>query len=296
MIKINNFNDLLNSAKANNLKIYEVFQQLEAKMQEISVNETRDLMQINLQSMYWGIRHGIESNEPSMSGLSGMDSDKIVKRYDEEKKLPFDGLYGKILSYAIAVMEENLRMGKIIACPTAGSCGIVPSVIIAYSEKFGFCNERQIDALITAGGIGKLVAQKVALAGAVAGCQAECGVASAMAAGALTELLCGTNEQIINAAALALKNTLGLACDPVAGLVEIPCVKRNAFLASHAVTASELALSGITSAIPIDEVVDSMKQIGLLMSPLLKESSEGGLATTDTAKAITKDLMKKWSN
>jgi L-serine dehydratase len=294
MENINTFKELEDIAIAENKKIFEIFQQLEAQMQEISVHNVREMMRENLISMYWGIRHGIESHEPSMSGLSGGDSKKIRDRYSNNPNLPMDRLFGKILNYAIAVMEENMRMGRIVACPTAGSCGIVPSVIIAYAETFEFCTERQIDALITAGGIGKIVSQKVALAGAIAGCQAECGVAGAMAAGALTELMGGNNSQILNAAALSLKNSLGLACDPVAGLVEIPCVKRNGFLAIHAVTASEMSLSGVESAIPIDEVVDAMKQIGILMSPLVKESSEGGLATTKKGREIDKKLKEMW--
>ena len=244
--------------------------------------------------MYWGVRHGIESKKLSISEMSGTDSRKIKERYNSSNKLPLDKLFGRILNYSIAIMEENQRMGKIVACPTAGSCGIVPSVIIAYAEKFDLSDQKQIDALITAGGIGKLVAQKVALAGAVAGCQAECGVASAMAAAAIVELMDGTNSQIINATALALKNTLGLACDPVAGLVEVPCIKRNGFYAIHAVTASEMALAGVESYIPMDEIIIAMRQIGNLMSPLVKESSEGGLAQTETAIKVTKNLQKLW--
>ena len=152
-----------------------------------------------------------------------------------------------------------------------------------------------VNALITAGTIGQLVSNKLALAGAVAGCQSECGVACAMAAGGLVEMCGGTNEQILNAAALALKNIMGLVCDPVAGLVEVPCVKRNAFLAIQAVTAAELSFAGIKSVIPIDEIVDAMKQVGELMSPKFKESAEGGLATTKTGLEITEKLTNEWS-
>ena len=150
----------------------------------------------------------------------------------------------------------------------------------------------QINALITAGEVGRLVATKMALAGAVGGCQAECGVASAMASAALTQMMGGTVKQVINSVALSLKNILGLTCDPVCGLVEIPCVKRNPFLAIHAVTASELAMANINSVMPIDEVVDAMEQTGQLMSPLLKESSQGGLAKTKTAVKFEKIFLK----
>lgn len=181
-------------------------------------------------------------------------------------------------------------MGRIAACPTAGSCGIVPSVIISVAEESEISETQQVNGLLTAGIIGLIVSNKVQLAGAVAGCQAECGVASAMASAALTQMLGGSNYEIINAAALAMKNILGLTCDPVCGLVEVPCIKRNAFLAVHAVTGAELALSGVESKIPIDEIVDTLKITGQLMSPLLKETSQGGLAKTKTAIALEKKL------
>ena len=184
-------------------------------------------------------------------------------------------------------------MGRIVACPTAGSCGIVPSVIIAIAEEEKITEAEQINALLTAGIVGLIVSNKVQLAGAVAGCQAECGVASAMATAALTQMLGGTVDEIINATALALKNILGLTCDPVCGLVEVPCIKRNAFLAIHAVTAAELALCGVESKIPLDEVVDTLNITGQLMSPLLKETSQGGLAKTKTAQELEKVLFNK---
>ena len=184
-------------------------------------------------------------------------------------------------------------MGRIVACPTAGSCGIVPAVLVASSEELNISEREQINGLITAGIVGLIVSNKVQLAGAVAGCQAECGVASAMAAAALTQMLGGTTSEIIEATALALKNILGLTCDPVCGLVEVPCVKRNAFLAVHAVTASELALCGVQSKIPLDEVVDTLKITGQLMSPLLKETSQGGLAKTKTALELEAKLFQK---
>ena len=164
--------------------------------------------------------------------------------------------------------------------------------MIAFAEENKIKEEDEINALITAGEVGRIVSNKMALAGAVGGCQAECGVASAMAAAALTQMRGGTVKQIINASALALKNILGLTCDPVCGLVEIPCVKRNPFLAIHAVTASELAMADIMSKIPADEIVDAMEQTGQLMSPLLKESSKGGLAATKTALALEKNILK----
>ena len=242
--------------------------------------------------MKGAITTGLQSKEMSMSGLCGDDCYRLQKQFAKKPAL-FGKLYEKITTYALATIEENLRMGKIVACPTAGSCAIVPSVLVAVSEELNLSEKVQIDALITAGEIGRIISNKVALAGAVAGCQAECGVASAMSAGALCQMLGGNNKQILNAVALAMKNLLGLTCDPVCGLVEIPCVKRNPFLAIHAVTAAELALADIKTKIPIDEVIDALEQTGQLMSPMLKESSQAGLAKTKTATKLEKRLLNK---
>ncbi len=291
MIKLSTFAEVLEHANNNNKKLFEVFQDQEASLQEKCISFVRSKLAESLDVMHSSIKQGLANKELSPTGIVGDDSNKIIKRYtNKEIKTPFGELYGNIMAYAIATLEENQRMGKVVACPTAGSCGIVPAALIAYSEKFDISQEKQIDALLTAAGIGKIISFKVALAGAIAGCQAECGVASTMAAGALTELMGGDNEKILNAAALALKNVLGLTCDPVAGLVEVPCIKRNGFSAIHSATASEMALAGIKSAIPLDEVVDAMKQAGILMSPLLKECSEAGLATTKTGMHITNNL------
>ncbi len=293
MKNIENFQELIDSARSNK-KITLVFQELECSMLEKEITELRKIMSKHLNTMKAAIKQGLETCQLSESGMSGTDSSKIFQRYQQSEKLPCNMLFGKIISYALATMEENQRMGKVVACPTAGSCGIVPAVITAYAEEMGISVEKQIDAMFTAGGIGKIVAQRMPLAGAVAGCQAECGVAGAMAAAAIVDMLDGNNSQIINAAALALKNIMGLACDPIAGLVEVPCIKRNSFLGIHAVAASEMALAGIESFVPIDEIIDAMIQIGNLMSPVIKESSEGGLAVTKTALELNKKLENLW--
>jgi len=293
MKNIENFQELIDIAQ-NKTPFTKVFQELESSMLEKDVEELRKTMAFHLNNMKEAIKRGLETQTLSESGMSGTDSNKVLKRYETAEKLPCNQLFIKIISYAIATLEENQRMGKVVACPTAGSCGIIPAVITAYAEEMGISEEKQIDALFTAGGIGKIIAQRMPLAGAVAGCQAEGGVASAMAAGAIVDMLGGDNFQILEAVSLALKNIIGLTCDPIAGLVEVPCVKRNAFLGIHAVTASELAMSGIKSFVPTDEIVDAMIQAGKLMSPLLKETSEGGLAVTKTACALNKKLEKLW--
>lgn len=295
MAKLETFNDILKLSVEKNLRIYEICQEFEAERFETSVDNIRKQVQHNIEAMKSAIREGLKSSEKSLSGLCGDDCAKLLNRYKNGKSL-FSETYQKVLLYSLATIEQNLRMGKIVACPTAGSCGIVPAVVIAMSEEINADNEIEINALLTAGAIGKIISNKLALAGAVMGCQSECGVASAMAAGALVEIYNGTAEQILSAVALALKNVMGLVCDPVAGLVEVPCVKRNAFLSIYAVTAAEMAMAGIQSVIPVDEVVDAMKQVGLLMHPSLKESSEGGLATTKTGLRITDELSEKWKS
>ena len=296
MIKdIRTFNDLVYACNQQKKSIYEVFQEREARLQEISVEEVRNKVKKSLDAMKEAISKGLQSREKSISKQCGADCMTLVERYNSKPAI-FGKSFEKITTYALATSEENLRMGKIVACPTAGSCGIVPSVIVGISEEYNFTEDEQIDALITAGAVATIVSYKVALAGAVAGCQAECGVASAMSAAALTQLFGGTINQIINSIALCLKNILGLSCDPVAGLVEIPCVKRNPFLAINSVTAYELAISGIKSKIPVDEVVDAMLQTGELMSPLLKESSQAGLAKTKTALAIEEKVKEGIKN
>ena len=286
------FSELLKVCEEQNKTIYEVAQDEEAFLAEQNTDVIRLKVLEDIIAMREAIQHGLKSTEKSISNWCGDDCVKLVKNYKKRGAI-FGKVFEKITTYALATAEENLRMGRIVACPTAGSCGIVPAILVAVSEEYKIPESKQIDALLTAGIIGLIVSYKVRLAGAVAGCQAECGVASAMAAGAVCEMLGGKQEEIIQAAALALKNILGLTCDPVCGLVEVPCIKRNAFLAVHAITASELALCGVESKIPIDEVVDTLKITGQLMSPLLKETSQGGLAKTKTAMELEKKLFNK---
>lgn len=286
------FDELLYECKKSNSSIFEIAQNEEAFVQDITIEKLREIVEKNILAMEESITNGLKNFEPSVSGLSGEDCVRLKNGYEKRPAL-LGKLFENITLYALASAEENARMGKIVACPTAGSCGIVPAVLVAVSQELKIDKEKQINALITAGKIGAIVANKVRLAGAVAGCQAECGVASGMAAGLLTYLRGGTNNQIIDAAILAIKNILGLTCDPVCGLVEVPCVKRNPFLAIHAVTASELALNEVKSKIPSDEVVDVLDTTGRLMSPVLKETSLGGLAKTKTGVELEKSLANK---
>ncbi len=289
MIDVKTFEELVLISDKTGKRLYEIGQEIEAKSLELSVEQVREKVKTNLNEMKNAINRGLYSEELSFSKMVGNDCQKLKKRYKSHNTL-FSSAFQKILLYAFATIEENSRMGKIVACPTAGACGIVPAVLISLAESMHANEDQQVNALITAGLIGKIISNKMALAGAVMGCQGECGVASAMAAASVVELSNGSTSQILNAAALALKNIMGLVCDPVAGLVEVPCVKRNPFLAMHATVAAELAQAGIESVIPIDEVIDATKQVGQLMSVSLKESSEAGLARTKTGIKIAENL------
>ena len=290
-MSITTFEELKQACKSQNKTIWEVTQEEEGVNSDIPVENVRLEVLKHIKTMRETIKTGMNSSEKSISNWCGDDCQKLIRRYSNQHSL-FGTLYEKILTYALATSEENLRMGRIVACPTAGSCGIIPGVLVAYAEEYELSDDEQINFLITAGKIGSIISNKVQLAGAVAGCQAECGVASAMCAGALAQTLGGDIDTIFNAAALAMKNLLGLTCDPVCGLVEVPCIKRNPILSIHAVSATELALAGIESKIPIDEVIDAMRQTGQLMSPMLKESSLAGLATTKTALKLKEKIYK----
>ncbi|MBO5150061.1 MAG: L-serine ammonia-lyase, iron-sulfur-dependent, subunit alpha, partial [Anaerotignum sp.] len=199
--------------------------------------------------------------------------------------------FGKAMVKAIAVAQTNACMGRIVASPTAGSCGILPAALLTLQEEKNIPDKDLVMALFTASAIGIVIATNASVAGAAGGCQAECGAASAMAAAALVELSGGTPKQCEHACAIALKNILGLVCDPVAGLVEIPCIKRNAGGVGNALVAAELALAGVESHIPADEVIVAMKKVGDMMSPTLKETAEAGLATTPTGKKLCEKVF-----
>ena len=225
----------------------------------------------------------------SMGKLVGNEARLLSEAFQSGKTF-LDPLTVKAELYALAVMGENSRMGVIVAAPTAGAGGIVPGTLLALEEEKKIDPERTVRALVVAGGIGSIIALSANISGAAGGCQNEVGVASSMAAGGVVYMLGGTTHQIIHASALALKNTLGLVCDPVGGLVEVPCVKRNALFSVHSLTAAQLALAGIDSAIPMDEIVEAMVRIGRSLPRGLRETAEGGLAQTETGRAIAQRL------
>lgn len=283
--------ELLNLALQRGERVSEVVIEAEVAESNRSREEIWAQMKENLQVMKEARARGLEEEIHSRSGLLTGLAYRI--RRAEGKGGLLGGLLAGAVAGAVAVAEVNASMGRIVAAPTAGSCGVVPGVLLAVAEDRGLAEELIIQGLFTAAGIGQVVAAQATLAGAAAGCQAEIGVASAMAAGALVEILGGTPPMVFHGAAMALQNLLGLVCDPVAGLVEVPCIQRNAAGAVNALAAAEMALAGVENLIPFDEVVSAMLAIGRMLPCQLRETSEGGLATTPTGIKIKQIVQGK---
>lgn len=282
--------ELIEIAEKNKISLAQVVINREVKLTEKTEAEVRKEMQKTLEVMRESIAKGLNEDLKSMSGLTGGDAKKIEKARKKGASITGD-LFSKILSHTLAVSELNAAMGKIVACPTAGSCGILPGSLLTIAAENNFSDEKIIDALFVASGFGIVIAKQASVSGAAGGCQAECGSASAMTAAAITYLFDGSKEEVAAAAAVALKNLLGLVCDPVAGLVEVPCIKRNAVGSSNAVAAAEMALAGVKSVIPVDEVIVAMKKVGDALPASLKETSLAGLAATPTACKIKEELL-----
>ncbi len=261
----------------------------QSEQMEIPEEELYKRMEKSLHVMQEAVREGKNPDLRSTSGLTGGDAAK-VEAYAETGGITGSFL-NRAMARAIAVSEYNASMGKIVASPTAGSCGILPGAVISMLEE-GRCDERAaVMALFTAGAVGMVIAEKASIAGAQGGCQAECGSASAMAAAALVELAGGTPAQAAEACAIAIKNQLGLVCDPVAGLVEIPCIKRNVSGIAIAFTSADMALAGVESKIPVDECVLAMRQVGDMLPCALKETSQAGLAATPTGLRLKRQVF-----
>ncbi len=290
MLKYDSVAELVNEAEKRGLKLSELVLKSQAQIAERTEAEMFAQMARSLEVMKESVQEGMDRDKRSASGLTGGDAFKMNEALLSGKTIagPF---FGKAMVKAIAVAQTNACMGRIVASPTAGSCGILPSALLTLQEERNIPDKDLVMALFTASAIGIVIATNASVAGAAGGCQAECGAASAMAAAALVELCGGTPKQCEHACAIALKNILGLVCDPVAGLVEIPCIKRNAGGVGNALVAAELALAGVESHIPADEVIVTMKKVGDMMSPTLKETAEAGLATTPTGKKLCEKVF-----
>ena len=289
MISFNSIAELVELAQKANCPLSQIVIQWEMETNFVAEEKQRAMMLKNWQVMEESLKRGLTNYEKSVSGLTGGDA---VKLYAYRQH----GYTGEAVlsaaASAVGVSEVNAVMGRIVACPTAGSCGIVPAAIYAAAEKNGNNIDEIVDALFTASGIGMVVEANASIAGAYGGCQAECGTAAGMAAGALVQLAGGTPEIVGNAVALAIKNLLGLACDPVAGLVEVPCVKRNVVGAVNAISCADMALAGVTSRIPVDQVIDCMGDVGRRMPVEFRETALGGLAVTPFGQSVKEKMLK----
>ena len=290
MYQFHSSQNLLKLTRKHRLPISEIVIRREMELEEASREKIFERMQKRVEVTQKAIKHQLEYPQKSLSKLSGQATPCLKKMLRNTQKMLLNKLALKAMTYAIATGEHNAAMGRIVACPTAGSAGVIPGVLLAYAENKKISSDKLVQAFFHAAGIGIIIGENATLAGAEGGCQAEIGSATAMTASALTELRGEKPEVCINAAALALKNLLGLACDPVSGLVEVPCVKRNGLAAVHSITASDLSIAGVQSFIPFDEVVSAMSNIGKLLPTKLRETAMGGLAITQTARKVDKRL------
>ncbi len=276
--------EIINLSNTYEKAFWEIVLEDDLKERQVSSSESLEKMRQLYHSMKKADK-AYDENLKSASGLVGGEGEKI-SRAQKEGKLISGSFTGEVMAKAIKMGESNACMKRIVAAPTAGSCGVIPAVFLTYEEQFQIPEQKMMEALYVASGIGEVIATRAFVSGAAGGCQAEIGSASAMTAGALAYLRGGDGECIAHAAAMAMKNLMGLVCDPVAGLVEVPCVKRNVIGAVNAISSADMAIAGIRSKIPPDEVIDAMRAVGEMMPACLRETGEGGLAGTPTGQEL----------
>lgn len=283
-------NDLVELCHKNNAQIWQVIMMDNAHERMVSEDKIFE----NMRLMYKAMKTADNNYDKSLkspSRMAGGDGE-LMYQYNKSGRNICGDFVGMVMEKALKMGESNACMRRIVAAPTAGSCGVIPAVFISYETYFKALEDDMVKALLIASGIGAVIAENASIAGASGGCQAEIGSASAMAAAGLTFLQGGDSLQIVNSSALALKSMLGLACDPVCGLVEVPCIKRNVAGAMNAITAAQMSMAGIKSVISPDEVIDSMQRIGAAMPSSLKETAREGLAITPTSELIKRELDK----
>ena len=278
MIEFTSIQQMLEETSSSGLPLWDAIRQADCQRQGISPQQSWDKMAVMLQAMEDADR-SYQETDRSHSGLSGGDGGKMARYIRAGKPLcgPF---LSEVMAGALRMGECNACMKRIVAAPTAGACGVLPAVLLPYARQFQAGADRLVESLYVASGFGMVIATRASISGAEGGCQAEIGSAAAMAAPALVHLQGGTPEQMANACAMAVKNLLGLVCDPVGGLVEVPCVKRNVIGAMDALSAAQMALAGIESRVPPDQVLDAMREVGQSLPHTLRETGKGGLAAT----------------
>lgn len=281
---LDSMREIFERSARENIPFWEIVLQYDMEERQVSRQASMAKMLLTWQAIQ-DAADSYTGTQRSVSGLVGGDGLKM-RLYARRGESIGGEFMDEVIVQAISMAESNACMRRIVAAPTAGSCGVVPAVLLPLCEREHYTQHELLEALYVASGIGAVIAYRASISGAAGGCQAEIGTASAMAAGALVSLRGGTNEQIGHAVAMALKNLMGLVCDPVAGLVEVPCVKRNVIGAVNAISAADMALAGIESRIPVDEVIDAMGEVGRRMPVEFRETALGGLAATPTGKAV----------
>lgn len=281
--------DICRSAEEKGIPFWEAVAEDDCRERQLQREESF----LQMRAMYRAMKEAdaaYDAKLHSPSGLVGTDGGRLQAYVDSGAAI-CGGFMGRVMEKAVKMGESNACMKRIVAAPTAGACGVVPAVFLAMQDKYDFSDEKMTEALYAAAGIGGVIASRAFIAGAQGGCQAEVGSASAMAAGGAVWLMGGSSEAIVHAAAMSMKNQLGLVCDPVAGLVEVPCVKRNVSGAVVALSAADMALAGVRSKIPPDEVIDAMREVGLSMPACVRETGEGGLAATPAGVRLREYLQ-----
>ena len=293
MIKYDSIHKLIKEAEKKNKKISEVVLEDQVKAMEKAEAELYKKMEENFEVMLSSVKEGLKKDQTSTSGLTGGEGYLMNHYASTAGKSLCGDFMAKAMARALAVAGCNASMGKIVAAPTAGSCGILPGCLVSLYEDKHYDKKDIVMSMFTAGAIGMVIAERSSIAGAQGGCQAECGSAAAMAAAALVELKGGSPRQCADACAMAISGQMGLVCDPVAGLVEIPCIKRNVSGLMIAFSSADMALAGITAKIPADECLDAMREVGDTLPSTLKETAKGGLAVTPTGKKLRDQVFGK---
>ena len=288
---LDSMQEIFDKAQAGNKPFWKVVLDTDVEERQVTAEASFEKMRTAWRAMLESVDN-YRSDSRSVSGLVGGDAQKMWDYGAEHESLCGEYMQ-QVIATALCVGESNACMRRIVAAPTAGACGVLPAVLVPLFRRGAVDEDAIVRALYVASGIGAVIGYRACIAGASGGCQAEIGTASAMAAGALVDLWGGTADQVGQAVAMALKNLLGLVCDPVAGLVEVPCVKRNVIGAVNAVSSADMALAGITSRVPVDQVIDCMGEVGRRLPVEFRETALGGLAATPFGKSVKEDMACK---
>ena len=290
-MNLDSMSEIIAASHSENKPIWELVIEADMENRGVEREQTLEKMMKAWQTMV-NASENYDPQRTSMSRMVGGQGEQM-RVYAAAGNTIGGSFTAEVMAEALAMAESNACMCRVVAAPTAGACGVMPAVLIPFARRENISDERVVEAMLTASGIGAVLAFRASISGAAGGCQAEVGSASAMAAGALVTLRGGTASQVGHAVAMALKNLMGLVCDPVAGLVEVPCVKRNVIGAMNAIAAADMALAGIESRIPVDEVIDAMGDVGRRLPVEFRETALGGLAATPTGKAVKERVLGK---